>query len=67
MSVPRVGAEVYGAMRAIKEALDPRSILNPGVMFSTTEWWESRGGLEAREPLRNARTQRLSPGPCDKD
>jgi FAD/FMN-containing dehydrogenase len=45
------GPEVYGAMRGIKEALDPRGILNPGVMFSSAEWWESWGGLESREPL----------------
>lgn len=45
------GPEVYEAMRAIKEAMDPRGILNPGVMFSTAEWWETWGGLEAREPL----------------
>jgi len=38
-------------MRAIKEALDRRGILNPGVMFSSAEWWERWGGLEAREPL----------------
>jgi len=45
------GSEVYGAMRGIKEALDPHGILNPGVMFSSAEWWESWGGLESREPL----------------
>lgn len=50
--LPRVwGREVYEAMRAIKDALDPHGILNPGVMFSTAEWWESWGGLESREPL----------------
>ncbi len=50
--LPRVwGREVYDAMRAIKEALDPRGLLNPGVLFSEDEWWESWGGLEAREPL----------------
>ena len=48
--LPR-GPEVHGAMRAIKEALDRRGILNPGVMFSSAEWWERWGGLEAREPL----------------
>jgi len=50
--LPRVwGSEVYEAMRAIKEALDPRGLLNPGVLFSSAEWWETWGGLEAREPL----------------
>ncbi len=50
--LPRVwGNEVYEAMRAIKDALDPRGTLNPGVLFSSAEWWESWGGLEAREPL----------------
>ncbi len=50
--LPRVwGTEVYEAMRAIKDALDPDGILNPGVLFSTAEWWETWGGLEAREPL----------------
>lgn len=50
--LPRVwGAEVYEAMRAIKDALDPHGLLNPGVLFSSAEWWESWGGLEAREPL----------------
>ncbi len=45
------GPEVYEAMRGIKDALDPRDLLNPGVLFSTSEWWETWGGLEAREPL----------------
>ncbi len=45
------GREVFEAMRAIKDALDPRGLLNPGVLFSKEEWWESWGGLEAREPL----------------
>ena len=50
--LPRVwGREVYEAMKAIKDVLDPRGILNPGVLFSTAEWWETWGGLEAREPL----------------
>jgi hypothetical protein len=50
--LPRVwGAEVYAAMRAVKDAMDPQGLLNPGVMFSTEEWWESWGGLEAREPM----------------
>src|SRR3989454_108863 len=35
-TLPRVwGAEVYGVMRRIKDALDPRGLLNPGVMFSS--------------------------------
>jgi FAD/FMN-containing dehydrogenase len=50
--LPRVwGSEVYAAMRSIKEALDPRGLLNPGVLFSSAEWWESWGALEGREPL----------------
>lgn len=50
--LPRVwGQEVYDAMRAIKQAMDPRGLLNPGVLFSNAEWWETWGGLEAREPL----------------
>ncbi len=50
--LPRVwGREVYEAMWAIKDALDRRGILNPGVLFSEAEWWETWGGLEAREPL----------------
>ncbi len=50
--LPRIwGPEVYKAMQAIKEVLDPRGLLNPGVMFSTAEWWETWGGLESREPL----------------
>ena len=50
--LPRVwGSEVYAVMRAVKEALDPRGLLNPGVMSSDAAWWESWGGLEAREPL----------------
>ncbi len=50
--LPRIwGDEVYAAMREIKDALDPRGILNPGVMFSSAEWWETWGGLESREPL----------------
>ncbi len=50
--LPRIwGREVYEAMRAVKEALDPDGLLNPGVLFSDAAWWESWGGLEAREPL----------------
>lgn len=50
--LPRIwGSEVYEAMRSVKEALDPRGLLNPGVMFSSAAWWESWGGLEAREPM----------------
>ena len=38
--LPRVwGSEVYAAMRAIKDAMDPHGLLNPGVMFSSAEWW----------------------------
>ena len=37
------GPQVHGAMRAIKEALDRPGILNPGVMFSSAEWWERWG------------------------
>ncbi len=50
--LPRVwGAEVYAVLRAVKEALDPRDVLNPGVLFSSAEWWETWGGLEDRQPL----------------
>jgi len=50
--LPRVwGPEVYAAMRSVKDALDPRGLLNPGVMFSSAAWWEAWGGLDAREPL----------------
>ncbi len=38
-------------MREIKDALDPRGFLDPGVMFSSAEWLETWGGLESREPL----------------
>ncbi|TMA05285.1 MAG: FAD-binding oxidoreductase [Methanobacteriota archaeon] len=51
-TLPRVwGAEVYGVMRRIKEALDPRGLLNPGVMFSPDPWWTTWGGLESRVPM----------------
>jgi len=51
-TLPRVwGDEVYGVMRRIKEALDPRGLLNPGVLFSTDPWWATWGGLESRVPM----------------
>jgi len=51
-TLPRVwGAEVYGVMRRVKEALDPRGLLNPGVMFSSDPWWTTWGGLESRVPM----------------
>ncbi len=51
-TLPRVwGAEVYGVMQRIKEALDPRGLLNPGVMFSSDPWWATWGGLESRVPM----------------
>lgn len=51
-TLPRVwGPEVYGIMLRIKEALDPRSLLNPGVMLSTDSWWATWGGLESRVPM----------------
>ncbi len=51
-TLPRVwGSEVYGVMRRIKDAFDPRGLLNPGVMFSTEPWWASWGGLESRMPM----------------
>ena len=45
------GSEVYGVMRRIKEALDPRGLLNPGVLFSSDPWWATWGGLESRVPM----------------
>ena len=51
-TLPRVwGAEVYGVMRRIKDALDSRGLLNPGVMFSSDPWWTTWGGLESRVPM----------------
>src|SRR5437867_3399932 len=51
-TLPRVwGSEVYGVMRRIKEALDPRGLLNPGVLFSSDPWWATWGGLESRVPM----------------
>jgi FAD/FMN-containing dehydrogenase len=51
-TLPRVwGPAVYGVMRRIKAALDPRGLLNPGVMFSTDPWWATWGGLESRVPM----------------
>src|SRR5712692_7850472 len=51
-TLPRVwGDEVYGVMRRIKDALDPRGLLNPGVLFSTDPWWATWGGLESRVPM----------------
>ncbi len=37
-------------MRAINEALDPRGILNAGVLFSSAPWWETWGGPTGRQP-----------------
>jgi FAD/FMN-containing dehydrogenase len=51
-TLPRIwGADVYGVMRRIKEALDPLGLLNPGVMFSSEPWWATWGGLESRTPM----------------
>jgi FAD/FMN-containing dehydrogenase len=51
-TLPRVwGDEVYGAMRRVKDALDPRGLLNPGVLFSSEPWWATWGGLESRVPM----------------
>src|SRR5213593_4423614 len=51
-TLPRVwGSEAYGVMRRIKEALDPRALLNPGVMFSSDPWWATWAGLESRVPM----------------
>ena len=51
-TLPRVwGPEVYRVMQTIKDALDPRGLLNPGVMFSTDPWWATWGGLESRTPM----------------
>ena len=51
-TLPRLwGPEVYGVLRSIKDALDPRGLLNPGVLFSDEPWWASWGGLESRTPM----------------
>src|SRR5256884_3007844 len=51
-TLPRIwGADVYGVMRSIKDAFDPRGLLNPGVLFSDEPWWASWGGLESRVPM----------------
>ena len=40
--LPRVwGPAVYGLMVAIKAALDPTGLLNPGVLLSDAPWWGS--------------------------
>jgi len=44
------GPEVYGLMIEIKRSLDPRGLMNPGVLLGSTPWWEAWGGLEARTP-----------------
>ena len=45
------GREVADAMRAVKRAFDPDEVLNPGVLFSDSPWWETWAGLEARAPM----------------
>jgi FAD/FMN-containing dehydrogenase len=45
------GPEVYRVMRSIKDAFDPRGLLNPGVMFSEEPWWATWAGLESRSPM----------------
>lgn len=45
------GPDVYEVHRAIKDALDPRGLLNPGVMLSAEPWWATWGGLESRAPM----------------
>jgi FAD/FMN-containing dehydrogenase len=51
-TLPRIwGAEVYEVMRRTKAALDPKGLLNPGVMFSSEPWWTTWGGLESRMPM----------------
>jgi FAD/FMN-containing dehydrogenase len=44
------GVEVARAMRAVKDALDPLGLLNPGVLFSDAPWWETWAGLDSRSP-----------------
>jgi FAD/FMN-containing dehydrogenase len=51
-TLPRVwGRAVYDVMQRTKEALDPRGLLNPGVLFSTEPWWATWAGLESRTPM----------------
>lgn len=51
-TLPRVwGPTVYDVMRRTKEALDPRGLLNPGVLFSSEPWWATWAGLESRTPM----------------
>ena len=45
------GPSVVEAMRAIKSALDPDGLLNPGVLFPEAPWWETWAGLDTRTPM----------------
>ena len=45
------GSQVYQLMKSVKNAFDPRGLLNPGVMFSEEPWWATWGGLESRSPM----------------